>query len=160
MSKTSTMIKNIRCEIPDGNIADDQDCFKYLGIPQGNGIQEEATRTLTRSKHQKARFLTCSPCCNEQVTLITYTHGPFPLELALTSLFHLHSFYPHTYSVLLQLTFIPFLSSPYLHLSGFSSIFCLLYDVICQCQTLLSTEILTCHHQLVHHYSEKEVTQG
>ena len=38
-------------DLPEGNIGDIQDSYKYLGIPQANGNHEEATRKSTTAKY-------------------------------------------------------------------------------------------------------------
>ena len=38
-------------ELPEGSIADIQDSYEYLGIPQANGNHEEAARRSTIVKY-------------------------------------------------------------------------------------------------------------
>ncbi len=42
VSKRGKMIRTEGVDLPEGNIGDIQDSYKYLGIPQANGNHEEA----------------------------------------------------------------------------------------------------------------------
>ena len=42
ISKTVNMITTDGVELPEGNVVDVQDSYKYLGIPLANGSHEEA----------------------------------------------------------------------------------------------------------------------
>ena len=45
------MIRTEGVELPEGSIADVQDSYKYLGIPQANGNLEEAARKSATAKY-------------------------------------------------------------------------------------------------------------
>ena len=45
------MISSEGVELPEGNIADVQDSYKYLGIPLSNGNHEEAARKSATAKY-------------------------------------------------------------------------------------------------------------
>ena len=49
VSKRGKMIRG--GELPEDCIADVQDTYKYLGIPQANGNQEEAARSSATAKY-------------------------------------------------------------------------------------------------------------
>ena len=51
VSKRGKMIRTEGIDLPEGNIGDIQDSYKYLGIPQANGNHEEATRKSTTAKY-------------------------------------------------------------------------------------------------------------
>ena len=51
VSKRGKTVTNKGVELPGGNIADVQDSYKYLGIPQANGIHEEAARQSATAKY-------------------------------------------------------------------------------------------------------------
>ena len=51
VSKRGKMIRTEGVDLPEGNIGDIQDSYKYLGIPQANGSHEEAARKSTTTKY-------------------------------------------------------------------------------------------------------------
>ncbi|KAF7665682.1 hypothetical protein LDENG_00133170 [Lucifuga dentata] len=44
------MIRTEGVELPEGNMADIQDSYKYLGIPRADGNHEEAARKTVTAK--------------------------------------------------------------------------------------------------------------
>ena len=50
-SKRDKMTTTKGIELPEGNIADVQDCYKYLGVPQTNSKQDEAARKSVTTKN-------------------------------------------------------------------------------------------------------------
>jgi len=48
------MVRTKVVELPEGHIADIQDGYKYLGVPQANGNYEEATRKSAKATTSKA----------------------------------------------------------------------------------------------------------
>ncbi|TWW78234.1 hypothetical protein D4764_11G0003550 [Takifugu flavidus] len=51
ISRRGKVITTDGVELPEGNIADLQDSYKYLGIPQANGNHEEAARRPATAKY-------------------------------------------------------------------------------------------------------------
>ncbi len=51
VSKRGKMIRTEGVELPEGHIADVQDSYKYLGVPQANGNHEEAARKTATAKY-------------------------------------------------------------------------------------------------------------
>ena len=51
VSKRGKVIRTEGVELPEGSIADVQDSYKYLGIPQANGNLEEAARKSATAKY-------------------------------------------------------------------------------------------------------------
>ena len=54
-AKAGKMITTEEVELLEGNIADVQDSYKYLGIPQANGNHEEASMKSATGKYPHRR---------------------------------------------------------------------------------------------------------
>ncbi|KAI3355500.1 hypothetical protein L3Q82_018333 [Scortum barcoo] len=50
-SERGRVVRTEGVRLSDGNIADTEDNYKYLGIPQANGSLEEAARKLSTAKY-------------------------------------------------------------------------------------------------------------
>ena len=56
VSRRRQIIRTEGVELPEGNIADAQDSYEYLGISQADGNHEEALRRSATAKYlQKVR---------------------------------------------------------------------------------------------------------
>uniref|UniRef100_A0A669EZW7 Reverse transcriptase domain-containing protein n=1 Tax=Oreochromis niloticus TaxID=8128 RepID=A0A669EZW7_ORENI len=51
VTKRGKVVRTEGIELPEGNIADIEDSYKYLGIPQANGNHEEAARKAATTKY-------------------------------------------------------------------------------------------------------------
>ncbi|TWW74442.1 Rho GTPase-activating protein 26 GTPase regulator associated with focal adhesion kinase [Takifugu flavidus] len=92
ISRRGKVIATDGVELPEGNITDVQDSYKYLGIPQANGNQEEAARRSATAKYlQRLRQVLKSQLNGKHkiqaintyaLPIIRYPAGiiPWPLE--------------------------------------------------------------------------------
>lgn len=49
--KTGKVVRTEGIELPEGNVPDAEDSYKYLGIPQANGRHKEAGRKAATTEY-------------------------------------------------------------------------------------------------------------